>query len=252
MRRFLRRLPDGGQQAVLQLSSLSWEVMLDSRNITPIANGAPIPLWPDTSGHGRDANPVPGFNPRYRPANSAGASPKGLPMADFGSVPNSQMFGTLPAGGLDPTLGFSLYAYYVLDSVPATSGFDSQIVFGDDIAGGFRMFASLFQGVGDTRPAFTVAAAITGSVQATTGRHILACICHPPSGGTGTAELFYDDTLMGSALWNMQPQTTYLVSGNSVQNVWLRGRLGFAGIGRRDDPTGTRKGVQSALLRAFG
>ena len=118
-RRFLRRTQEGGGQFIFNnLLSLSWEVLLDSRHMTATGDGTNVTLWSDISGNGRDANPVLGFNPINR--SGALASPRGLPLADFGAVPNSQMFGSLPGAGVGNTLGFSFYAWYILDSVPAT------------------------------------------------------------------------------------------------------------------------------------
>lgn len=244
----------GGVQAI-NPSTLAWEVLLDSRQIPVVANGTPIALWPDTSGNARDANPVPGFNPLYRPAGNVLASPNNIALADFGAVANSQMFGTLPPAGLNPALGFSVYLWYVLDTVASAGGGDTQLIFGSDFANGWRTSGAFFQGVGDTRPEFTTNAAniIAGaSVQATTGRHLLTAICNPPSGGAGTVNLYYDGTFVASGLWNAQPNTTYLVSGNAAQNVWLRGRLGFAGIGRRADSNRTRLGVEKYLRDTWG
>ena len=246
-----RRVADGGGIAVFNnLLSLSWELLLDSRQIPAVADGTPIALWPDISGNGRDANPVPGFNPLYRPAGNILASPTNLPLADFGAVPNSQMFGTLPIGGVGNASGFSFYSWYELDSVPSAGAGDGQIVFGDDIVNGFRMIVSQFIGVGDMEVRFQFNNSVTGSV-ATTGRHTLTCICASPS-GTGTMELFYDSVSVGTAVWTGNPQTTYLVSGNAAQNVWFRGRLGMVGFGKRVDSASTRANVESYLRRTWG
>lgn len=228
--------------------TLPWEVLLDSRNIAAIPAGNPIPLWPDASGNGRDANPVPGFNPLYRPTSS----PANKPMADFGAVPNSQMFGTLPIAGITQARGFSFYAYYILDSVPAAVPGDSQIIFGDDTAGGFRLFPSAFQALNDMQPIFTSSAGtILGSQLATAGSpHVLACICPPPAGSPGV--LFLDGIPIGTGNWNTNLNTGYLVSGNSVQNVWLRGRAAFVGVGSRTDSIFTVLGVTLGLRQAFG
>lgn len=249
IRAFLSSVAGSGlPPPLIDPTTLSWEVLLDSRNIVPIASGNPIPLWPDTSGNGRDANPVPGFNPLYRTASS----PNGKPMADFGAVPNSQMFGTLPGAGVGNGSGFSFYAYYILDSIPKTGAGDSQIVFGDDIINGFRMFGSLFQGVGDSRPAFTTGAGnVIGSSQPITGATVLSVICPPPS-GTGQAKVYINNTQVASGTWAANPGTTYLVSGNSVQNVWLRGRLAWAGFGKRNDNDRVRTGLYNYFRQTFG
>lgn len=244
-----RRYRKSATAAVVPINptSLSWELLLDSRNITPIANNAPIPSWPDTSGNARNAGPVPGFNPLYKTASS----PTGQPLADFNAA-NTQMTGTLPGPGVGNASGFSFYAYYILDSAAKTGGGDSQIILGDDQANGFRLFGLSFQSAGDGRPAFSTTTTITGSVQATAGgSHILSCICAPPS-GSGVANLYLDGTLIGTGTWSANPATTYLVSGNAVQNVWLRGRLGFAGFGKRADSDLTRQGVELFLRNTFG
>jgi hypothetical protein len=244
-----RRYRHSATAAVVPINptSLSWELLLDSRNIVPIANNAPIPGWPDASGNARDAGPVPGFNPLYKTASS----PTGQPLADFNAA-NTQMTGALPGGGVGNGSGFSFYAYYILDSAAKTGGGDSQIILGDDQANGFRLFGLSFQSAGDGRPSFTTSTTVLGSVQATTGgSHILTCICAPPS-GSGAANLYLDGTLIGTGTWAANPATTYLVSGNAVQNVWLRGRLGFAGLGRRADSDLTRQGVELFLRNTFG
>jgi len=246
-----RRVGDGGGIAIFNnLLSLSWELLLDSRQIPAAANGTPVALWPDISGHGRDANPVPGFEPLYRPAGNVLASPTNLPLADFGAVANSQMFGSLPVGGIGNTAGFSFYAWYELDSIPSAGAGDSQVVLGDDFINGFKFFASLFIGAGNIQPAMTFNATAKGST-VTAGKHTLTCICTPPS-GTGTMELFQDGVSVGTAVWTGNPQTTYLVSGNSVQNIWLRGRLGMVGFGKRVDSASTRANVESYLRRTWG
>lgn len=249
IRAFLTVKSSGGNPPFIDPANLGWEVLLDSRKITGVADGAPILLWAETSGNGRDAHGVPGFEPIYR----LHSSPNGLPLADFGSVPNSQMFGTLPAIGVGNGLGFSFYAYYYLDSVPKTgSGFDSQIIFGDDTGVGFRMFGSLNQGVGDTRSAFTSngGGTMLDTGQAIVGSHLMSVICPPPSGSTGF--LFIDGLAVASAAWGTNPETTYLVSGNAAQNVWLRGRLAFAGFGKRVDSPFIQLGLLNFFRRTFG
>ena len=250
-RAFLQVMAGGANPPFINPASLSWEVLLDSRNIVPIPNGTPIPLWPDSSGNGRDANPVPGFNPLYRPTGAPNGS---KPAADFGAVANSQMFGTLPAGGVGNGSGFSFYAYYILDSVPKTGGGDSQMVFGDDIINGFRMFGSLFQAAGDARPAFTTGAGnLVPSIaqQAVVGSALMVVIA-PPASGVASATLFVNNVAITSGVWAANPQTTYLVSGNASQNIWLRGRLMFAGFGKRVDSDFIRQGVQNFLRATFG
>jgi hypothetical protein len=176
-------------------------------------------------------------------------------MADFGAVANSQMFGTLPVGGVGNTLGFSFYAYYILDTVAKAGAGDSQIIFGDDVVNGFRMFGSLFQAAGDARPAFTTGAGNVVpaiSVQATAGNAvILSCVCPPPS-GVGSAALWQEKSPIASGVWAANPQTQYLVSGNAAQNVWIRGRLAFAGFGKRVDSDFIRQGVVNFLRFTFG
>lgn len=249
MRRFLRRIADGGNQAVFNnLLSVPWSVLLDSRNIVPVADGADIPLWPDSSGNGRDANPVPGFNPKYRTASS----PKGLPLADFGpGLTGRQMFGTLPAGGVGSAAGFSFYAWYTIDDLQSTGNGDGQRILSVQIGSGFSLDGANFTALGNMQPAFNTSTTIKGS-QAQTGNFVLSAICNPPSGGTGVANLYLNGTLIGTGNWNCNPNTTYLVSGNAGQNVTLHGKLGFAGFGPRADSDATRKNIEGYLRRIWG
>jgi len=248
-RRFLRRTAEGGNQAVFNnLLSLSWEVLFDSRQITPIASGSPIPLWPDISGNGRDANPVPGFNPLYR----TNSSPTGVALADFGAVANSQMTFTLSVGGVGNTAGFSFYAWYILDSVPSAGGGDGQLVLADANANGFRLFASEFVGAGDVRPQFHMSSNVTPAAgNPATGVHTLAVTCAPPS-GTGQTILYHDGVQVATGTWTGNPGTGGLLSGNAVQNVWVRGRVGMAGFGKRVDSPSTVANVLSLLRRVWG
>ena len=249
---FLRRYAPTASVVPIDPTTLSWELLLDSRNITPITDGNALSTWPDNSGNSRNAGSVPGFDPHYRTAAGAGKSPNSQPMVDFGAVANSQMTGSLPGGGVGNGSGFSFYAYYILDTAAKTGNGDSQILLGDDQANGFRLFGLLFQSSGDGRPALTTSTTVLGSVQATTGSsHILSCICNPPA-GSGDSNLYYDGTLIGTGTWNANPATTYLLSGNAAQNVWIRGRLAFAGFGKRADSDLTRQGVELYLRNTFG
>lgn len=248
MRRFLRRLADGGNQAVFNnLLSVPWSVLLDSRNITPVADGANIPLWPDGSGNGRDANPTPGLNPKYRVA----ASPKGLPLADFGpGFTGRQMFGTLPGAGVGNAAGFSFYAWYTIDDLQATGNGDSQRIISAQIGSGFSLDGANFTALGNMQPALNTSTSLKGS-QSQTGNHILSAVCHPPA-GTGVANLYLDGTLIATGVWSCNPNTTYLVSGNAGQNITLHGKLGFAGFGPRADSDMVRQNIEGYLRRTWG
>jgi len=229
-------------------ATLSWEVLLDSRSIPPIANGAPIPLWPDTSGKGRDANPVPGFNPLYRPASS----PTGLALADFGPVATGrQMFGTLPVGGVGNTLGFSFYSWYVIDTLNSAGAGDGMFIFDASTGSGFGLGPAGFVSPGVMRPfALTSAGGVQGG-SSSLGVHMLTCICTPPA-GTGVCQVFHDGALVATGTWNANPNTNYLISGNSVQNIPLNGRAGFVGFRTAADSSRTRQGIEKFLKQTWG
>jgi len=229
-------------------NTLAWEAKFDGRSVAGTPVGNTVALWPDTSGNGRDANFAAG-NPVRRNSTTGQAE------VDFGSTPGSGMFYGLPVGGIDSSLGLSFYTYYTLDSVPDGSGGagDGQILFGDDVAHGFRMFASAFIALHNLQVAFqTDGGVIFSGVQAVVGTHSLSVICAPPSDGTGIASLYVDGIAAGSGVWSAKPSTTGLISGNSVNNLWVRGKLAFAGFGRRADSNTTRRGLEAYFRKTWG
>lgn len=248
MRRFLNRMVSGQGQAAFNPLSLSWELLLDSRQIPVVADGAAVTNWPDLSGHGRTANPVPGQGPKYRTASS----PTGLPLADFGPVATGrQMTGVLPALPISNANGFSFYGWYKIDTLPSAGGGDGQMLLMMPNGSSFQFLVSAFVGVGDMRPAAITSAGTVRGGAASLGVHTLSCICNPPA-GAGACHLYQDGILVATGTWQTAPQDLYLVSGNAVQNVPLDGKAGFVGFGARADSDNVRQQMEAYLRRTWG
>jgi hypothetical protein len=233
-------------------ATLSWQVLLDSRNIPTSGNGSTIHAWVDTSGFTRPAVEDIGSIalPVYRPNSSA----RGLPLVDFGAVPNSQLVGVLPVTPMDTSAGFSCYAYYLDDTVDATDGggFNAQMIGGSDIAGGWRAFAVLYPTASNPVPSEPQNTLNTG-VPATVGRHILTAVWNPPVVTTSTANLYYDGiNIATSSVTIPGPNTKYLVSGNGSANIILKGRLGFFAFTNVTHSPAVRQGIEAYLLSHFG
>lgn len=256
MRRFLRRLPEGGGQVVFNPYSLAWQIVLDARRITGVSDGALLASWPDSSGFGRNAaQGFAGLQPTYRQTGSS----NGKPLVDFYvGAAHHEMGGTLPIGGIDAGTGFSFYAYYTQDQIDATDplapgGFNDQIIWADDNAGGWRMLGVRFP---TTTTKFPSAVAGSGVLQGpnppSLGSHVMSFILIPPNGGTGVSQLYLDGTLLTTGTWSANPNTAYLLATNGGGNIGLHGKVGWLSCASVAHDTATRQKVENFLRSTWG
>jgi hypothetical protein len=236
-------------------ATLTWAVKLDARSITGVPDGTVLTTWPDSSGNGRDAGQaIAGLKPTYR----ATASANQQPLVDFyAGATIHDMGGTLPAGGLGNAAGFTLYAYYTQDQIDATDpgapgGFNDQIIWGSDIAGGWRMYGVRFPTVPTKFPsASTGGNLLQGSAAPSLGSHVMVYSLAPPS-GAGVAALTLDGVQIATGTWNANPQTRYLVSSNAGDNIGLHGKIGFLGLAATLHSARTQLGVAKFLRQTWG
>jgi len=228
-RNFLQFLPGGQTTDTLNPDLLTWALKLDARSITGVADGAPLALWPDTSGNARNAT-VLFAAPLYR----ATGSPTGAPAVDFNG--SRDMHGTLPAIPLDVSQGLTMVAYILQDTVdPADGGgLNAQSILGCYTGTDMRLYGVIYPlpnapQVGGRTSA--VGGDIGSGTTAITGSHTLCLVCQPPSGALGPVRVFRDGNDIGGWFnWTCQPNTEYIVSGNGVGNIPIKGKLCFVGF----------------------
>ncbi len=253
MRRFLRRMDDGGGKALdINPATLAWQQLFDARSITGVVDGGNITAWPDDSGHARNLIIGLGTPPVYR----ATGSTTGKPLADFNGG-GKQMEAALPLIPINCDLGFTCIAYYTQDTVDPLDGggFNAQMIGGSDISGGWRSFAVRYPVFNTPVPSYLMAAGgnIHAAVPAITGNTTHSIRCVPPRNSTGASTLYYNGALVATgATWDAGPNTTMIVSGNASINITLKGKLAFFAWQNQGYSVATIQGIERYLRRIFG
>lgn len=190
MRRFLRRVPEGGGLNVINPASLpGLELYLRSDMGIAVADGAPVPLWLDQSGNARHAGPSLGTAPVYH-TSGIQQSPSGKPGVSFNGLLDG-MVGIWQAT-ISNTLGFT--AYIVADVYARVNGTGEQTFWEggggarprlnhDKFFGGNEFLLMEDTDFGPRDYGFTQF-----------GYHTFTFVCIPPPGGGGGANLAYIDS----------------------------------------------------------
>ena len=231
--------------------TLTWQLKLDARDIVGLNNGDPVATWPDTSGNARNATPL-FAAPIYR----TNASPLLKPMVDFTGAKN--MHGTLPATPIDTSAGLTIFAYISEDTVDATDGGggNAQAVIGCYTGTDMRLYSVIYPAPTSPQVGGRTSAAggdLGSGTTAITGFHTIALVCSPPSGVSGGVRVYRDGVDIGGWLnWTCQPNTDYIVSGNGVGNICLKGKIGWVGFTNAQFGPGIISGLNRWFHNVFG
>lgn len=250
MRRFLRRVPDGGgRNLVIDPATLpGLELYLRSDRGIASADGAPVALWQDQSGNARHAGPSLGTAPTYH-TSGIEQSPSGKPGVSFNGLLDG-MEGIWPA--ISTAQGFT--AYIVADVYARVNAFGEQVFW--EGGGGARPRLNhdfFFAG----QEFFTMTDTVFGTRNygfTQFGYHDFIFVCLPPPGLGGGDNLGYiDGSTTGPSVidWDWGPPgPVYSLgfAGSRNCKMDLFALLVFS----RGHSAGTVAGVRAYLRSQFG